>query len=201
MIIFPAKERAKEQQWQFCEKVTFLGWWVHVTPSKVVGDLQRLGMKKVTDWITWLASLQKLNLWNSGTRWFNTWPLDSLVGGHLTSERVHIKPIPERSRFRRIARQGFVISFWFSSPWSGFHIFLEKPKGLGLNFFLDPRIDEKQHFFFRFFSGIDGREGARHSRCTLRKFRSSGRDFLLEMVSWVVEPIQTEPHIWKNAFY
>ena len=159
MIIFPAKERAKEQHWQFCEKVTFLGWWVHVTPSKVVGDLQRLGMKKVTDWITWLASLQKLNLWNS-------------------------------------CRDSLFFLVLLSMKW--FHIFLEKPKGLGLIFFLEDW--RKAACFFVFF-GIDGREGARHSRCTLRKFRSSGRDFLLEMVSWVVEPIQTEPHIWKNAFY
>ena len=29
-----------------------LGWWVHVTLSKVVGDLQRSGIRKVTAWIT-----------------------------------------------------------------------------------------------------------------------------------------------------
>ena len=35
--------------------VPSLGWWVYVTPSKVVGDLQRSGMKRSRNWITWSA--------------------------------------------------------------------------------------------------------------------------------------------------
>ena len=74
-----------------------------------------------------------------------------------------------------------------------FPYFSRKTQGLGTDFFFGGLT--KSSIFFSFFSGIDGREGARHSHCTLRKFRSSGRDFLLELVSWVVELIQKEPHI------